>query len=291
MSTLDHLKGMLSGVAERGQGQAVTGLVSTLPVDALSPSRYQPRRHFDEGEMQELTASVKENGILQPLLVRVTDRGHEIVAGERRWRAAQQAGLRDVPVYVKQMTEQDARLFGLMENLQRSDVSPFDEIEGKLHVAAVALNLTPEQARSRMNELIRNPEPETVAILDHLFRQIGRETWESYARNKLRVFGWPEPVLQAMREGLAFTTAGVIAAAPEAMQTNLLNLALQGASRSQLQAEIKKATKPTRKTVSTTERARAALANRKKMAALQPEQAERVQSLLNQLLKELGEDI
>lgn len=294
MSALDHLKGMLSGVAEKGQGGTATGPAASLPVDALSPSRYQPRRHFDQKELAALADSIREKGVLQPLLVRVTDRGHEIVAGERRWRAAQLAGLRDVPVYIRQMTDQDARLFGLMENLQRADLTPFDEIEAKLEAVGAALGISAEQAKTKLNELTRNPEAETVEVLEHLFRQLGRETWESYARNKLRVFGWPEPILQAMREGLSFTVAGVVAAAPEELQADLLALALRGASRTELKEEIKRAQKPKKIPPSRAERVAKQLTNRKWLAKLGPEDSESLQQWLAQMPRalrlELGEE-
>lgn len=287
MSALDHLKDMLSGAAEKGVGKGTAAPASFLPVDALAPGSFQPRRHFDPQELQELADSIREKGILQPLLVRVTEQGHEIVAGERRWRAAQLAGLREVPVYIRSVNDQDARLFGLMENLQRSDLSPFDEIEGKLAAAGAVLGLAPEQAKTRLNELLRHPDPETVATLNTLFRQLGRENWESYARNKLRVFGWPAPVLQAMREGLPFTVAGIVAAAPAGLQAELLTHAQRGASRQELKELIQRRQKPRPKLSTPEDRAISALKNRRKLATLSPEKMERVQVLLAELLKEL----
>lgn len=286
MSYKNRMAGALADVVGASKG-AATGPASTLPTDALRPGASQPRRYFDERKLQELVASVKERGVLQPLLVRPTDTGYEIVAGERRWRAAKEAGLRDVPVLIRTLTDEEARYASLGENLLRDDLAPFDEIEGKLGLVALVLGVTPERAMNRLNELVRNPDAETVETLTAVFAQLGKETWESYARNKLAVFGWPAPILDAMRQGLEFTKAKLINSAPEEMQADLIAAALRGASRSDLQAEIKQAVKPRKKSLSAEERVAAALRNRKKMTKLPPERAERVQSLLTELLNEL----
>ncbi|WP_278911656.1 ParB/RepB/Spo0J family partition protein [Deinococcus wulumuqiensis] len=284
--TDDHFDRLLA----RAGGNAQPAGSVTVPLDRLQTGPFQPRRIFDTQELADLTASVKEKGVLQPLLVRpLPGLQYEIVAGERRWRAAQAAGLREVPVHIRQMSDQDARLFALIENLQRSDLSPFDEIEGKLHMAAAALGLSPEEARPRLLALVHTPEPEAVKRLEDLFRQIGRESWESYAKNKLRVFGWPEPILQAMREGLSFTVAGVIAAAPEGLQAELLALALQGVSRTELKDAIKRAQKPKKKVLTTPEQVRFVLGNRRKLAKVAPEKMERAEALMRELLELLGE--
>lgn len=278
----DHFDRLL---ARAGGNAQPTGSV-TLPLDRLQAGRFQPRRHFDERELADLTESVREKGVLQPLLVRpLPGMMYEIVAGERRFRAATAAGLREVPVHVRQMSDQDAQLAALTENLQRADLSPFDEIEGKLQGAAMVLGVPVQEAPARLLALVHAPEPEVTGPLAALFRQIGRESWESYAKNKLRVFGWPAEVLDAMRRGLAFTTAGVVAAAPEDQRADLLALALRGASRSELQAKIKRAQQPQATTVYA--QAAKILGNHRRMAQLSLEKTERVQRLLDELLKEL----
>ena len=106
---------------------------TTLPVDVLSPSPLQPRKHFDETSLDELASSIREKGILQPLLVRpdpnVAGR-YEIIAGERRWRAAQRAQVHDVPVLVRELTDSEVLEVALIENLQRQDLSPVEEGRG-----------------------------------------------------------------------------------------------------------------------------------------------------------------
>ena len=108
-----------------------------VKLSAIAPNPQQPRRHFSEQQMEELVASVKSQGILQPILVRPLTRSddgsqntYEIVAGERRWRAAQKAGMSLVPVVVREMTDQDVLIVALMENLQREDLTPMEEALG-----------------------------------------------------------------------------------------------------------------------------------------------------------------
>ncbi|MBV8060559.1 MAG: ParB/RepB/Spo0J family partition protein [Alphaproteobacteria bacterium] len=99
----------------------------------LQPGAFQPRRHFDEDALKGLTDSVRERGVLEPLVVRPvagTKDAYEIIAGERRWRAAQKAGLHQVPVVVRELTDREALEFGLIENVQRQDLSPLEEAEG-----------------------------------------------------------------------------------------------------------------------------------------------------------------
>ena len=103
---------------------------STLPLDRLRPNTGQPRRTFDDAELAELADSIRQNGVLQPLLVR--DRGdyYEIVAGERRYQAARAAGLDEVPVIIRDVSDDDVFKLALIENLQRSDLSPLEEANG-----------------------------------------------------------------------------------------------------------------------------------------------------------------
>ena len=106
-----------------------------LGVEKLVPGKFQPRREFDKGALKELANSIREKGILQPILARPNPDGgakspYEIVAGERRWRAAQIAQLHDVPVIVRDMTDNEALQIGIIENVQRSDLNPIEEAEG-----------------------------------------------------------------------------------------------------------------------------------------------------------------
>jgi len=105
--------------------------VSTLPVSALRPGKYQPRTYMDQAALETLAASIKAQGIMQPILVRpVADGKHEIIAGERRWRAARMAGLGEVPVLVRNIPDQQALAVALIENLQREDLNALEEATG-----------------------------------------------------------------------------------------------------------------------------------------------------------------
>lgn len=103
---------------------------SSLPIDRVKPNKDQPRKSFKAEELAELTDSIKQNGILQPLLVRKKDSYYEIVAGERRYQAALAAGLTEVPVVIRDISDDDVFKLALIENLQRSDLTPLEEARG-----------------------------------------------------------------------------------------------------------------------------------------------------------------
>jgi ParB family chromosome partitioning protein len=116
------------------EGVRVTesGGVKRLPVDFIIANRANPRRTFDSEQLEELTNSIREKGVMQPLLVRPSDDPNifEIIAGERRWRAAQKAGLHDVPVIVREVGDKEALELAIIENVQRADLNPLEEAMG-----------------------------------------------------------------------------------------------------------------------------------------------------------------
>lgn len=127
---LDEIE-VASSVSPAGSGEPQLVPSQTLPISALRPNPRQPRRHFDQAALDELAASVRTRGLLQPILVRPRPGGHyEIVAGERRWRAAQAAQLHEVPVVVKDLDDSTAFEIALIENIQRADLNPIEEAEG-----------------------------------------------------------------------------------------------------------------------------------------------------------------
>ena len=104
---------------------------ATLPVDQLQRGRYQPRTRMDDASLQELAASIRKQGLMQPILVRPLERGrYEIIAGERRWRAAKIAGLAEVPALVRDVPDSAALAMALVENIQREDLNPLEEASG-----------------------------------------------------------------------------------------------------------------------------------------------------------------
>ena len=128
---LDALLGTESSLDGIGSGQD-RNAPSSLPLAVLQAGRYQPRTQMDEASLNELAASILEQGIMQPILVRpVQDTGrYEIIAGERRYRAAQLAGLEEVPVLVRDVADENAAIMALIENIQREDLNPLEEAQG-----------------------------------------------------------------------------------------------------------------------------------------------------------------
>ncbi len=138
--------------------------VQFVPVLSLVPSPYQPRRVFDESALADLVHSIQEKGILQPLLVRKNPKnpvGFEIIAGERRFRAAQKAGLKTVPVLIKEMSNQSAVEVALIENLQREDLNPLEEAESykrlldEFHYTQESLSKVVGKSRSHLANMMR----------------------------------------------------------------------------------------------------------------------------------------
>jgi ParB family chromosome partitioning protein len=124
------------------------GAPSALPVSQLQAGKYQPRTRMDEGALNELAASIKSQGVMQPVLVRPVDGGrYEIIAGERRFRAAQIAGLEEIPVLVREVDDQAAAAMALIENIQREDLNPLEEAQGIARLIS-DFDFTHEQAAS-----------------------------------------------------------------------------------------------------------------------------------------------
>jgi ParB family chromosome partitioning protein len=203
----------------------------TLPVPLaniiISPT--QPRRYFAPEAMQKLVESVKKDGVLQPILVRPFGDKYELVAGERRYRAAQSAGLTDIPAVVRQMSEEEAVRFALMENLQREDLNPVEETEGILELLAITLDSSTDEVTlllQRLHKEIKRkklshnvmgqPEgesaPPELAIIQSVFDSLGRMSWESFTSNRLPLLNLPADILEALRTGrIEYTKAKEIA--------------------------------------------------------------------------------
>ncbi len=205
----------------------------TLPVAFLRPNPFQPRKHFDQKELDELATSIREKGLLQPILVRpvagVLD-AYEIVAGERRWRAAQLAKLHEVPAVVRELADGEALELAIVENVQRSDLNPVEE--GTAY-------------RELMDRFGYTQE--------RLAEEIGKS--RSHVANALRLIRLPESVLVMIREGKL--TAGhartlIGAANPEALAKQIVKREYnvrEAEHRSQLKSGSKR--KPAQKDVDT----------------------------------------
>ncbi len=222
-------KGLFRSIlGELPREKGPSGDVRAVPLGTLTLPESQPRRYFDDGAMSELVASVRANGILQPLLVRPVEgdgEAYEIVTGERRYRAAQGAGLSEVPAMIRPMEDEEAARYAILENLQREDLNPVEETEGILALLARGLGRSPEAVVSllyamanrkklsasgaRTHNVMGSPEEEAVV---EAFAALGTMTWESFVKNRLPLLNLPEDVLEALRAGrIAYTKARVVA--------------------------------------------------------------------------------
>jgi len=156
-------KGLGRGLdALLGADEAPRDALSTLPVERIQPGRYQPRTRMGQDALAELAASIRSQGLMQPVLVRPIDRDrYELIAGERRWRAAQMAGLQEIPALVREVPDESALAMSLIENIQRENLNPMEEAAG-LQRLADEFRMTHEQvaeavgrSRSATTNLLR----------------------------------------------------------------------------------------------------------------------------------------
>jgi len=124
------LSALIPNAQESSVGNRDQRSTLEVAIDRITPSPFQPRRTFDEAKIEELAASIRNQGIIQPLVVRPKDDGFELIAGERRWRAAMKAGLNRVPVVLRDASDLEALQLALVENLQREDLNPIEEAGG-----------------------------------------------------------------------------------------------------------------------------------------------------------------
>ena len=155
-------RGLEALLGEKTQQASTAGDINRLPLTALQAGKYQPRQKMEAGALQELAESIREQGVMQPLLVRLVSPGkYEIIAGERRFRAATIAGLKEVPVLVSSADDQAAAAMALVENMQREDLNPLEESQGLARLIE-EFGFTHEQAakavgksRSAITNLLR----------------------------------------------------------------------------------------------------------------------------------------
>ncbi len=223
----------------------------SLPTQAITLPEGQPRRYFDAKAIAELTESIKQHGILQPLLVRtLPDDKYELVAGERRYRAAIAAGLDEVPVVIRSLSDEDALALALIENLQRENLNPVEETEGILQLLALRLGTSKDEVGSLLyrmlndsvrltNNVISQPEAELVK---EVFTNLGLMSWESFISNRLPLLKLPKDILEALRSGrIAYTKAKAISKIKdETERLTLLEEAIaQSLSLSQIRERLK----------------------------------------------------
>ena len=192
-----------------------------LPLKVIKLPPRQPRRYFDPDKLLQLTESVKYHGILEPLVVRpISDTEYELVVGERRYRAAREIGLAEVPVTIKNLTEEEALQISLIENLHREDLNPVDETEGILSLLSVRLGLEVQPAISLLYKLQNQSkkkvtdrvDPRCSAKVAEVFQELGLMSWESFVSNRLPLLKLPPDILEVLRQGkMAYTKAKAIA--------------------------------------------------------------------------------
>ena len=196
-----------------------------VSIDDIKPNSAQPRKNFDEEKLEELAASIERHGVIQPVVLRKLGIGYELVAGERRWRAARMAGLREIPCIVKELSDEENMLLTIIENMQREDLNPIEEAEG-LKQMIDSYGLTQEQVSY----------------------SIGKS--RPYITNSLRLLKLPGRVQDLTAEG-KITTGHARALAAVNSQQKQISLALraakEGLSVRQIEALAKEAKAPAAK--------------------------------------------
>jgi len=238
-------------------GEVATASVpsNTVAIDHIQLPAQQPRRYFDPQKMEQLVLSVKEHGILEPLLVRSLKKldTYELVAGERRYRAAKAAGLTDIPVVIRELTDEQATQLALIENLQREDLNPVEETEGVLQLLALKLKMPvsevpkllyrmQHEAKGKVaHNVMGSSENEAVQAV---FAALATMSWESFVNNRLPLLNLPNDVLEALQQGkIAYTKAQAIARIKDEQQRDeLLKQAItQNLSLNEIKVRIKEA--------------------------------------------------
>ncbi|KAM3089858.1 ParB/RepB/Spo0J family partition protein [Phormidesmis sp. 146-35] len=213
----------------------------------------QPRRYFDLQKLQQLAESIKAHGILEPLLVRpIAGDRYELVAGERRYRAAKEIGLQEVPVVIRELSDLQAVELALIENLQREDLNPVEETEGILTLLGAKLDMPTSEVSQLLHRLAKRGSDnvvgseETLEIVEAIFQIVGKMSWESFATHRLPLLNLPQPVLEALQAGkIEYTKARALARVkdPEVLSDLLEQTTTEQWSLNQIRAAINEKTK------------------------------------------------
>lgn len=205
-------------------GEAQDGSEQVIPISAVVLPQYQPRQYFDEQKLEEMVLSIKSQGLLSRLIVRRisgTD-SYELVAGGRRFRAAKKAGLIEIPVIVKKLTDDEALEIAITENLQREDLNPLEETEGILRLLSSKLDIPSQEIPPLLvkmyNDSKRKEESEQNVLftkegnaVQAIFISLGTMQWESFVTSRLPLLNLPKEILEVLRSGkLSYTKAQTI---------------------------------------------------------------------------------
>ena len=254
-----------------------TSAESKVKLGEIHLPQQQPRRYFDPESLQELVFSVKQHGILQPLLVRpLPSGGYELIAGELRYRAAKEVGLTEIPVVIRELSDEAALQLALIENLQREDLNPIEETEGILQLLALQLGQSVETVPSLLRQLFnqefrsssqtlntQETAPDNNVIInsddsinsstqndqeaerqqvEKVFKALGLMSWESFVTNRLTLLNLPKDILDVLRSGqIAYTKAKAIARVKDEKSRGLiLEAAITNSwSLSEIKAQVK----------------------------------------------------
>lgn len=280
----------LGTTVDAALARSLSGDVRKILLQNISTNPEQPRRHFNEERLAELADSIRESGVLQPILLRSVSAGqYQIVFGERRYRAALLAGLTEIPAMVRDLSAEEAAVTAAVENLQREDLNPYEEAQYKLTLIAATLKLDPTDVPPYLRKLHRNlaagqvPEhPEHVQQLERLFKELGG-SWRTFAVHGLRTLNLPEVILSVLRSGqLEYSKAALISTAPPQFHERLLREAVdEELSLTQLQERLRDLT-PKRNAPEGFARLRGHLSARK-LEALPAEHRQEAQHLIERL--------
>ena len=195
---------------------------SVISLSSIVLPQSQPRRYFDQEKWNKLKESIKEYGILQPLLVRPLEAEiYELVAGERRYRAAYEAGLDEVPVIIRELDRNKAYQFSLIENLQREDLNPVEETESILELLCLELDITSKEVISIIDQVL-NAKKRNLDLTENIFSQFekiefilsttSKLTAESFRTARLPLLNLPKEILEILRQGkIEYTKARAVA--------------------------------------------------------------------------------
>lgn len=228
----------VAAILNRESLDTSAGSEQSVPIEQIKLPKKQPRRYFDPVKLAQLVQSVKEHGILEPLLVRPrADGEYELVAGERRLRAAREAGLEHIPIVVHQLDDRQAMQVALMENLQREDLNPVEETEAVLDLLSLELGTNREEvislfyqahrAKHRGQELGQNVLSQ-LEVMQALIEKVGRFTLDSFRSSRIPLLNLPDDVLNVLRQGkLEYTKAQAVARVKDKQhRAELLKLAV-----------------------------------------------------------------
>ncbi len=267
---------------------------STISISQIRFNEDQPRRHFDDEALTDLAESISSRGVLEPVLVRRVGDAFELIAGERRTRAAMKAGLQQIPAVILDVGDNEALEISIMENLQREDLNAVEETEAVLRLLELHFRYSRQQVVNALQEIYNEERgrgrgeaftAETKQELRTVLSRLGRFTPSSFFVNRVPILEFPEELLTAVRSGeLEFTKAQAITRVRDARRRRkLLDDALrEGLTLSQIRARAKEQVGKTDDTSLELEQTRKLLTGRR-IARLPARQRSRVEKLLAEL--------